>query len=55
MQLPQCAWQQLSQAFLDRSVVEWRRRLENVLQCNGGRYAAVLVVIGQIPPDGGTV
>ena len=24
------AWQQLSQAFLDRSIGEWRRRLENV-------------------------
>jgi len=29
------AWQQLSQAFLDRSIIEWRRRLENVVQCNG--------------------
>ena len=27
------AWQQLSQAFLERSISEWRRRLENVVQC----------------------
>ena len=31
------AWQQLSRAFLDRSIGEWRRRLENVIQCNGGQ------------------
>jgi len=29
------AWQQLSQAFLEQSISEWRRRLENVVQCNG--------------------
>ena len=29
------AWQQLSQAFLDQSISEWWRRLENVVQCNG--------------------
>ena len=29
------AWQQLSQAFLDLSIGEWRHRLENVVQCNG--------------------
>ena len=28
------AWQQLSRAFLDRSIGEWRRCLENVVQCN---------------------
>jgi len=36
------AWQQLSQlAFLDRSISEWRRRLENVVQCNGGHIEHV--------------
>ena len=35
------AWQQLSQAFLDRSIDEWRRRLENVVQCNGGHIKHV--------------
>ena len=38
------AWQQLSQAFLDRSIGEWRawrRRLENVVQCNGGHIEHV--------------
>jgi len=29
------AWQQLSQAFLDRGISERWRRLENVVQCNG--------------------
>jgi len=29
------AWQQLSQAFLEQSISEWQRRLENVVQCNG--------------------
>ena len=29
-------WYPRSQAFLDRSIGEWRRRLENVVQCNGG-------------------
>ena len=35
------AWQQLSQAFLDRSIGEWRRRLKNVVQCNGGHIEHV--------------
>ena len=35
------AWQQLSQAFLDRSIGEWRRRLENVVECNGGHIKHV--------------
>ena len=35
------AWQQLSQAFLDRSIGEWLRRLENVVQCNGGHIEHV--------------
>jgi len=30
------AWQQLSQAFIDESINEWRRRLECVVQQNGG-------------------
>jgi len=30
------AWQQLSQAFVDKSINEWRRRLECVVQQNGG-------------------
>jgi len=30
------AWQQLSQAFIDKSVNEWRRRLECMVQQNGG-------------------
>jgi len=30
------AWQQLSQAFIDNSINEWRRRLEGVVQQNGG-------------------
>jgi len=30
------AWQQLSQAFIDKSVNEWRRRLECVVQQNEG-------------------
>ena len=30
------AWQQLSQAFIDNSIDEWRRRLEGVVQQNGG-------------------
>jgi len=29
------AQQQLSQAFLEQSISEWRRRIENVVQCNG--------------------
>jgi len=29
------AWQQLSQAFIDKSINEWRRRLECVVQQNG--------------------
>ena len=35
------AWQQLSQAFLDRSIGEWRRRLENVVHCNVGHIEHV--------------
>jgi len=35
------AWQQLSQAFLDRSIGEWRRRLENMVLCNGGHIEHV--------------
>ena len=35
------AWQQLSQAFLDGSIGEWRRRLESVVQCNGGHIEHV--------------
>jgi len=35
------AWQQLPQAFLGRSIGEWRRRLENVVQCNGGHIEHV--------------
>ena len=35
------SWQQLSQVFLDRSIGEWRRRLENVVQCNGGHIEHV--------------
>ena len=30
------AWQQLSQAFIDKSINEWRCRLECVVQQNGG-------------------
>jgi len=30
------AWQELSQSFIDRSINEWRRRLECVVQQNGG-------------------
>jgi len=30
------AWQQLSQAFIDKSINKWRRRLECVVQRNGG-------------------
>ena len=30
------AWQQLLQAFIDKSINEWRRRLECVVQQNGG-------------------
>jgi len=30
------AWDKLSQAFLDRSIGEWRRRLAAVVQQNGG-------------------
>jgi len=30
------AWQQLSQAFIVKSLNEWRRRLECVVQQNGG-------------------
>jgi len=30
------AWQQLSQAFIDKSINDWRRRLECVVQQNGG-------------------
>jgi len=30
------AWQQLSQAFIDKSINKWRRRLEYVVQQNGG-------------------
>lgn len=30
------AWQRLSQAFIDRSINQWRSRLECVLQQNGG-------------------
>jgi len=29
------AWQELSQSFIDRSINEWRRRLECVVQQNG--------------------
>jgi len=29
------AWQQLSHAFLERSISEWRCRLKSVAQCNG--------------------
>ena len=30
------AWQELSQSFIDRSINEWRRRLECVVHHNGG-------------------
>jgi len=30
------AWDKLSQAFFDRSIGEWRRRLDAVVQQNGG-------------------
>jgi len=30
------AWQQLSPAFIDKSINKWRRRLECVVQQNGG-------------------
>jgi len=30
------AWQQLSQAFIDKSINEWFRHLECVVQQNGG-------------------
>ena len=30
------AWEQLSQSFLDKSIGEWRRRLDAVVQQNGG-------------------
>ena len=32
---------QLSQAFLDRSIGEWQRRFENMVQCNGGHIEHV--------------
>jgi len=28
-------WLELSKALLGRNIAEWRRRLENVVQCNG--------------------
>jgi len=30
------AWQQLSQAFIDKSINKWRRRLKYVVQQNRG-------------------
>ena len=39
--LSQLGSMQLSQEFLDRSIGEWRRRLENVVQCNGGHIEHV--------------
>jgi len=36
------AWQQLSQGFIDKSVNEWRRRLEGVVQQNGGHIEYLL-------------
>jgi len=36
------AWQQLSQAFIDNSINEWRRRLECVVQQNGGNIEHLL-------------
>jgi len=30
------AWEKLSQSFLDKSIGEWRRRLDAVVQQNGG-------------------
>jgi len=29
------AWEKLSQSFLDKSIGEWRRRLDAVMQQNG--------------------
>ena len=31
------AWEKLSQSFLNKSIGEWRRRLDAVVQQNGGR------------------
>jgi hypothetical protein len=36
------AWRQLSQAFIDKSISEWRRRLECVVQQNGGQIEHIL-------------
>ena len=30
------SWNQLSQAFIDRTIKEWRRRLQCVVEQNGG-------------------
>jgi len=30
------AWEKLSQSFLDKSIGEWRRRFDAVVQQNGG-------------------
>jgi len=35
------ARQQLSQAFLDQSISKWRRRLKNIVHCNGGHIKHV--------------
>ena len=36
------AWQELSQSFIDRSINEWRRRLECVVHHNGGHIEYLL-------------
>ena len=36
------AWQQLSQAFIDKSINKWRRRLECMVQQNGGHIEHLL-------------
>ena len=46
------AWQQLSQAFLKRSISEWRRRLENVTQCNCGHIEHLTIHDAQHPNSG---
>jgi len=41
MQAIVSAWQQLSQWFIDKSINEWSRRLECVIQQNGGHIEHV--------------
>jgi len=37
------AWQELSQSFIDRSINEWRRRLECVAHQNGGHIEHLFI------------